>query len=128
MSVGYDLATIRTPSLALIVARSGAGARLRGYDAPRPTTGSAVTTQTVLFDLACGSPFGVVTGDTLDWADPTPASALVTGVWTWWRVTQADGSSFVMDGDTSDFTLSGNQTQAGLPVTLTGLKTVEGNP
>lgn len=128
MSVGYDLASIRTPSLALIVTRAGNAALLQGYNGARPATGAAITTQTKLFEQTCGTPFGVVSGDTLNWTDPTPASALVTGTWTWWRVVKADGTSFVMDGDTSDFTLSGNQTQAGLPVTLTGLKTVEGNP
>lgn len=128
MSVGYDLDSIRTPSLELIVTRAGNGALLRGYDGTRPATGGAITDQTNLFELTCGTPFGVVTGDTLEWANPTPANALVTGTWTWWRVVQADGTTFVMDGDTSDFALSGNQTQAGLPVTLTDLNTVEGNP
>jgi hypothetical protein len=128
VSTGYDLASIRTPSLALIVTRAGNGALLQGYNGTRPATGAAITVQTKLFELTCGTPFGVVSGDTLNWTDPTPASALVTGTWTWWRVVKADGTSFVMDGDSSDFTLSGNQTQAGLPVTLTGLKTVEGNP
>lgn len=128
MSFGYDLATIRTPSLALIVTRAGNGALLQGYNGARPATGASITTQTKLFELVCGTPFGVVTGDTLNWTDPTAASALVTGTWTWARVVKADGTSFVMDCDASDFALSGNQTQAGLPVTLTGLKTVEGNP
>ena len=128
MSFGYDLASIRTPSLQLIVTRAGNGALLQGYNGTRPATGAAITTQTKLFELTCGSPFGTVSGATLTWANPTPASALVTGTWTWARVVKADGTTFVMDCDASDFALSGNQTQAGLPVTLTGLTTVEGNP
>jgi hypothetical protein len=128
VSLGYDLASIRTPSLQLIVTRAGNGALLRGYTGPRPATGAAISTQTLLFEETCGSPFGTVAADVLTITDPTPANALVTGTWDWWRVVKADGTTFVLDGDASDFSLSGNQTQAGQPVTLTGNTIVEGNP
>jgi hypothetical protein len=128
MAIGYHLASIRTPSLALVVTRAGNGALLRGYTASRPTTAAAITTQTLLFELVCGTPFGTVTDDVLTITNPTPANALVTGTWLWWRVVKSDGTSFVMDGAASDFTLSGTETQAGQPVTLTGLTITEGNP
>jgi hypothetical protein len=128
MAIGYHLASIRTAMLGLIVTRAGNGALLQGYTAPRPATGAAVTSQTLLFQETCGTPFGSVTGDVLTITNPTPANALVTGTWVWWRVVQSDGTTFVMDGAASDFTLSGTETQAGQPVTLTGLTITEGNP
>jgi hypothetical protein len=128
MAIGYDLASIRTPMLDLIVTRAGNGALLRGYTAPRPATGDAITSQTLLFEETCGTPFGAVAGAVLTITDPTPANAAVTGTWEWWRVVKADGTTFVMDGAASDFTLSGTDTQAGRPVTLTGLTITEGNP
>lgn len=128
MSIGYDLASIRTPSLQLIVDRAGPGALLRGYDGDRPSTGAPVTTQTLLFELTCGTPFGVVVADVLNIADPSVENAIATGLWTWWRVVKADGTSFVMDGDASEFNASGYVTQTGQSVTLTGNKITEGNP
>jgi hypothetical protein len=128
MSTGYDLAGIRTPSLDLIVARAGNAALLRGYNAPRPATGAALSGQTLLFEEVCGAPFGTTTGAVLTITNPTPANALASGQWAWWRVVKADGTSFVMDGDSADFSLSGSNTQAGQPVTLTGLTITEGNP
>mgnify|MGYP003660508350 CR=1 FL=1 len=128
MAIGYDLASIRTAMLALIVTRAGNGALFRGYNGTRPATGAGITTQTLLFELTCGTPFGTVTDDVLTITNPTPANASVTGSWTWWRVVKSDGTTFVMDGASSDFTLSGTETQAGQPVTLTGLTITEGNP
>lgn len=126
MALGYDLASIRTASLQLIVTRAGNGALLRGYNGTRPSTGGAATT--LLFELVCGSPFGSVTADVLTITNPTPANATVADTWTWWRVVQSDGSTFVMDGNASDFSLSGTSTEVGQPVTLTGLTITEGNP
>lgn len=126
--ISYDLDSIRTPSLQLKVDRAGNGALLRGYTGPRPATGAPITTQTLLFEQVCGSPFGTVVGDVLTMADPTPSNALASDFWVWWRIVKADGTSFVMDGDASDFNPSGYNTQAGKPVTLTGNTITEGNP
>ena len=125
MAIGYDM-SIRTAMLNDIVTRAGNGALLRGYNGARPATGGATTT--LLFEETCGTPFGVVAGAVLTITNPTPANATVSDTWTWWRVVQSDGTTFVMDGNSSDFTLSGNATQAGQPVTLTGLTITEGNP
>ena len=125
MAIGYDM-SIRTAMLNDIVTKAGNAALLRGYDGTRPATGGAVTN--LLFEETLGTPFGVVALDVLTITNPTPANALVSGTWTWWRIVKADGTTFVMDGNSSDFTLSGNATQAGQPVTLTGLTITEGNP
>ena len=126
--ISYDLVSIRQARLQLIITRAGNGALLRGYDGARPATGDPVTTQTLLFELTCGTPFGTIAGAVLTMTDPTPANALVTGSWSWWRVVKADGTTFVMDGDPQDFNPSGTGTQAGQPVTLTGNTITEGNP
>jgi hypothetical protein len=125
MAIGYDM-SIRTAMLNDIVTRAVNAALLRGYDGTRPATGGAVTT--LLFEETLGTPFGVSALDVLTINDPTPAVALVSGTWTWWRIVKADGVTFVMDGNSSDFTLSGNTTQAGQPITLSGLTITEGNP
>ena len=60
MALSYDLVSIRNAMLDLITTRAGNGALLRIYDSTgtgRPATGGAVTTQVLLAELTCGTPF-----------------------------------------------------------------------
>jgi hypothetical protein len=130
MSISYDATSIRIPHLQSIIDRAGNGALLRGYDGTRPATGAPVTTQVLLFELTCGTPFGTInTGAArLDITNPAAGTALATGLWSWWRVVKADGTSFVMDGDATDFSSPSYVAQVGQPVELTGNSITEGNP
>ncbi|MDD5277201.1 MAG: hypothetical protein PHR16_14100 [Methylovulum sp.] len=79
----------------------GAGALLF-YDAPRPSVGAAITTQTLLGTLGFAEPAGAVADGLLTFDPLTDdSSADATGDAAWCRVLDGDGI-FVMDMDVTD--------------------------
>src|SRR5688572_24432570 len=96
---GYST-TLRNNQLDEITAAVGNAGLLRIYDGTRPATGGAITTQTLLSEHVCGTPFapaaaaGVLTANAI--ADD--ASANNTGTATWARLLTS-GAAFVMDLD-----------------------------
>lgn len=95
-----------------------AGGRIKIYDAPRPATGVAITTQTLLADLemasdAPGSFADPVAGSMALRLPVTDNAADATGTAVWARITDSVGN-FVLDIDVGDL-LSGAELK--LPVT-----------
>lgn len=137
MTIGLD-ATIRNNRLTVIKdavdAGSGAG-KFLFYDSPRPDTGAAITTQTLLASIALNDPCGTVSAGVLTFdVDPVPSdsSANDTGDAVWARiVTSAD--AFVADlsvgttGSGADIIMNTVGIIAGLPVSIVSASITEGN-
>jgi hypothetical protein len=136
MALSYDLVSIRNAMLDLITTRAGNGALLRIYDSTgtgRPATGGAVTTQVLLAELTCGTPFaasaasGVLTLSSIT----QDSSANNSGTATWFRIVKSDGTTFVLDGNVgasgSDLNLTTTTIVSGQPVSVTSFTITEGN-
>lgn len=131
MAAGYAT-TLRNNQLDQITSFVGNAGLLRIYDGTRPATGAAITTQVLLAELVCGTPFapaasgGVLTANAI--ADD--ASADANGTATWARLLTS-GASFVMDlaVGTSGAELIINTTTivVGAPVEVTSFTITRGN-
>lgn len=99
MALGYNQALVHA-RLDAITTRAGSAALLRIYDGSRPATAAAITTQNLLAELTCGTPFAAAaSGGQLTWGALTQdSSADATGTATWFRVVQSNGTTHVMDG------------------------------
>lgn len=136
MALSYDLVSIRNAMLDLITTRAGNGALLRIYDSTgtgRPATGGAVTTQVLLAELTCGTPFaGSAASGVLTLSSITQdSSANASGTATWFRIVKSDGTTFVLDGNVgssgSDLNLTTTTIVSGQPVSVTSFTITEGN-
>lgn len=137
MAIAYDAVSIRNTMLDSITTRAGNAALLRIYDSTgtgRPATGAAVTTQVLLAELTCGTPFagaaaaGVLTASAIT----TDSSANATGTATWFRIVQSNGTSFVLDGNVgtsgSDLNLTSTSIVITQAVAVSSFVITEGNP
>lgn len=137
MAIGLD-STIRNARLTVIKDAVDAGsgaAKFLFYDAPRPATGGAITTQTLLASVALNDPCGTVSAGVLTFdVDPVPAdsSANASGDAAWARiVTSAD--AFVADlsvgttGSGADIIMNTVGIISGLPVSIISAAITEGN-
>jgi hypothetical protein len=136
MALAYDVTTIRNAMLDTITTRAGNAALLRIYDSTgtgRPATGGAITTQVLLAELTCGTPFApAASGGVLTLSAITQdASANATGTATWGRIVKADGTSFVLDFNVgtsgSDLNLTTTSIVATQPVSVTSFTITEAN-
>lgn len=136
MAIGYAT-TLRTNRMTQVVNAIDAGAstgKLRLYTTPRPATGAAITTQTLLAELAFADPCGTVTNGVLTFSALTDDSnADASGIAVWARVVDSDGN-FVMDmsvtatGGGGDIELNSTAIVAGGLVQGTATRTItEGN-
>ena len=134
MAISYDVVSIRNAMLDTISARAGNAALLRIYDGTKPATGAAITTQVLLAELVCGTPFApaavaaVLTANTIT----QDASANAGGTASWFRVVQSGGALFVMDGvvaaSGSDLNLTPVTIVLSQPVQVSSFVITEANP
>lgn len=135
MALAYST-TIRNAMLDAITTAAGNGALLRIYDSTgtgRPATGGAITTQVLLAELTCGTPFassaaaGLLTLSSIT----QDSSANNSGTATWFRIVKSDGTTFVLDGNVatsgSDLNLTTTTIVSGQPVSITSFTITEGN-
>lgn len=132
MTVGYA-PDLRDDRLDAVVAFAGNAAVLRIYDGTRPATGAAITTQTLLGELTCGSPLGTVATQQLTMnAITRDSSANASGTASWWRLLKSDGTTFVMDGSCglsgADMNLVSLSIIAGQPIEINSWVITGGNP
>lgn len=105
MTVGISTAVKNSALIGirvLIDAGSGAG-KIKIYNAPRPATGVAITTQTLLAELTMQDPsFAEPASATMIMNVPvSDSSANATGTASWARITDSN-DNFVMDIDVGD--------------------------
>jgi len=97
-------ATIRNAGLNAIVTEAGSGALIKLYNGTRPAAGGAVSSQTLIAELAAGATLGTVAGGVLTMnAITSDSSANNTGTPTWARVFKSDGTTLVADFDLTGF-------------------------
>lgn len=126
-----SLRNSRADNIATAIGSAGV---LRIYDGTRPANvGTAVTTQVLLAELTCGSPFapsasgGVLTANSIT----QDSSANATGTASWFRLFTSGGTA-VVDGDVTatggggDLTLNTVSIVAGGPVSVTSAVFTEG--
>lgn len=65
---------------------------LKLYTAPRPATGAAITSQTLIATVALEQPCGTVTDGVLSFAPIDPAAAVAVGEPVWGRFENGDGT------------------------------------
>lgn len=82
-----------------LITYAGTGAKIRLYDGSQPANANtAVSTQTMLVELTITGGFGTDSNGTLTLGAVTSNAAVATGTATWFRITQSDGTTVVMDG------------------------------
>ena len=135
MAIGFSTA-VRNAMMDAITAQAGNGALLELYDGTRPATGAAITSQTLLGTLTCGSPLasaasgGVLTFNAL--ADDNSADN--TGTCTWARLLKSDGTTVLADfsvtvtGGGGDITMNTTAISAGQLLQAASATLTAGNP
>jgi len=129
--------TVRNAMLDAITTADGNGCILRIYDNTSPgrpaSPATAVTTQVVLAELTCGTPFaGVAASGVLTLSSITQdSSANATGTPSWFRIFKSDGTTAVADGNIalsgSDLNMSPLSITSGQPVQVTSVTLTAGN-
>jgi len=130
LTMSTSLRTTRlTAVLTALNAGSGPGTR-KIYTGPRPATGAAITTETLLGTLIFSDPAGTITDAVLTFDLITAdASADADGTPAWYRDADSDGN-FVMDGSVTvtggggDMTFNTITFVTGGPISVTGTKTI----
>jgi len=129
--------TVRNAMLDAITTAAGNGCILRIYDNTSPgrpaSPATAVTTQVVLAELTCGTPFaGPAASGVLTLSSITQdSSANATGTPSWFRIFKSDGTTAVADGTIalsgSDLNMSPLSITSGQPVQVTSVTLTAGN-
>ena len=111
---------VRDDMLDLIVTAIGASGLLRIYDGTKPAgPGTAISTQTLLAELALSATAGTVSAGVLTFGTiTTDSSANASGTASWFRVTTSAGTA-VLDGTVST---------SGADLNLNTLSIVSGGP
>lgn len=129
MATGYNV-LLRNAQMDAITTFAGAGAKLRIYNGTRPATGGTATT--LLAEFTLGSPFGAASSaGTLSPTLPANVVGLAAGTATWFRITRADGTTHVLDGDAgisgTDLILNTAAISIGVAVSITAFSIIRGN-
>ncbi len=135
MTVSYTT-TVRNAKLDAVTTAVGAAGLLRIYDATGGVPASAnvaITTQVLLAELVCGTPFapgasgGVLTANAVS----NDVSANATGTAAFFRVTDAAGTTTVYQGTAgtaaTDLVLNTTSLVIGGPVAVSSLTITAGN-
>lgn len=82
-----------------LIAYAGTGALINIYQGTQPANANtAITTQTLLVTLTVPGAFGTDVNGTLTLGTVNNGTAVATGTMQFFRVTQSDGTTVVMDG------------------------------
>lgn len=82
-----------------LIAYAGTGAKINIYQGTQPATANdAITTQTLIVTLTVPGVFGTDTNGTLTLGSVTTGTASSGGTMQFFRITQSNGTTVVMDG------------------------------
>jgi hypothetical protein len=137
MSLGYAGA-LRANQLDAITTRAGNAAKMFIYSGTRPATGAGIGAAVLLATIIMGTPFAPAavqgTGGPLLPTLPAGVAVAVSGLASWFRLAQTDGTTFVMDGSvstiaaaTGDLQISDTNLIATGTLTLTVASIAAGN-
>jgi hypothetical protein len=121
-----------------ITVRTGNAGRMLIYSGTRPATGAAIGASVLLATIIMGTPFAPaasqVTGGPLLPTLPPGVAVSTSGLAAWFRLTQTDGTTHVMDGTistiaagTGDLQISDTNLIATGTLTLTSASIASGN-
>lgn len=119
--------TLRDARSTAIVTAAGASAKIKFYNGTRPSTGVAITSQTLLATLVGGAVIGTVSSQVLTFSAVTQSNGShVSGTPTWVRITTS------ADAFVADMTIPGDMTftgtvATGVDITLGTISITEGN-
>jgi hypothetical protein len=126
--------TLRTTRADAITTFAGNASTIKIYDGTQPATGGgALSGNTLLATLTCGSPFaaGAATGVLTASAITSDASADATGTASWFRWATS-GATYIADGTVgtsgADLNLNTTSIVAGGVVSISSMVLTEGNP
>ena len=133
MAIGFSV-TVRNAQMNAISSAAGNGAKLNLYGGTRPATGAAISSQTLLAELVCGSPLApnAVNGTITLNPVTSDTSANNTGTATWARLTSSSGT-FVADfsvgltGSGADIEVNNTSISSGQQVDLVSGTITAGN-
>lgn len=98
MALTYSNGTRHAQNQGLI-AYAGSGAIIHLYSGSQPANANtAITTQTLLCSLVISGPFGTDSNGTLTLGSVTNGTASASGIASFFRITQSDNSTVIMDG------------------------------
>lgn len=134
MTISYATA-VRNARMDSVTTQAGNAALLRIYSGTPPANaGTALSGNTKLAELVCGSPLapassgGVLTANGIT----TESSADATGTATFYRLYKADGVTVIAQGSVgtsgNDLNLNTTSLVAGGPVAVSSFALTEGNP
>lgn len=82
-----------------LITYAGSGAIIKIYDGSQPASANtAITTQTLLVSLPISGTFGTDSNGTITLSAVTNGTAVATGTAQFFRITQSNGTTVVMDG------------------------------
>jgi hypothetical protein len=115
-----------------LITYAGSGAKINIYDGTQPTNANtAVSTQTLLATLTITGSFGTDSNGTLTLGSVTNATAVASGTASWFRITQSNGTTVVMDGSVgtsnADMVLDSTNITAGQTVSITSGTIIRNN-
>lgn len=130
MSAPGYVARLRNRQMDAITTDAGSGAKFVLMSGTRPATGGAETTRLVTFTM--GTPFASASvNGVLTVTLPADVTASVTGVATWARLFQADGTTIVADYSVAvsgeAVTINSTSITAGVTCSITSFGVICGN-
>lgn len=82
-----------------LITYAGTGAIIKIYDGTQPSNANtAITSQTLLVSLSISGSFGTDSNGTITLSAVTNGTAVATGTAQFFRITQSNGTTVVMDG------------------------------
>ena len=82
-----------------LITYAGSAAIIKIYDGTQPASANtAITSQTLLVSLAISGTFGTDSNGTITLSSVTNGTAVATGTAQFFRITQSNGTTVVMDG------------------------------
>lgn len=107
-----------------IITDAGSGSIIRFYTTPRPATGAAITTQTLLATVTFAGALGTQSNGVITLNDPAPVNPVANGITTWARHLRSDGATFIGDFDVgtvgSDINIGSTTLSTAIPLDLSG--------
>ena len=115
-----------------LITYAGSGAKINIYDGTQPANANtAVSTQTLLVTLNISGSFGTDSNGTLTLSSVTNGTAVATGTASWFRITQSNGTTVVMDGSVgtsnADMVLDSTSISSGQTVSITSGTIIRNN-
>ena len=115
-----------------LITYAGSGAIIKIYDGTQPSNANtAITTQTLLVSLPISGTFGTDSNGTITLSTVTNGTAVATGTGQFFRITQSNGTTVVMDGSvgtaSADMILNNTSIATGQTVSISSGTIIRAN-